>query len=169
MGGLTIKKITFPCLNLSMIPINKILGNNYNPNTVASPEFKLLKKSIREDGYTIPIVVYHDKIADNYIIVDGYHRFKCGQEFKIKEIPATIIDKPMQDRMASTIRHNRARGKHGVEKMVDIVLDLSIKGWSDSKIAVELGMEPEELIRLKQQAGGIAKAHANSIYSNSWE
>ncbi|WP_064615494.1 IbrB-like domain-containing protein [Streptobacillus moniliformis] len=162
------KKIKFPVLNVKMIPMNKIIVNDYNPNKVATPEMKLLKLSIEEDGYTMPIVVYHDKENDNYIIVDGFHRYKCAKEyFNLKEIPATIIEKSLSDRMASTIRHNRARGTHQIRSMSDIVLDLFKSGWSDSEICNKLGMDLDEVIRLKQITG-LKEAFANYEFSKSW-
>ena len=125
-----------------------VIANDYNPNTVAPPEMELLHTSIQEDGYTQPIVVYqHDGI---YEVVDGFHRNRVGKECKdIRErihgyLPVTIINDERHDkadRIASTIRHNRARGKHRVDAMSNIVLDLRKRNWSDKKIAKELGHE----------------------------
>ena len=151
-----------------MIPIDKIVANDYNPNRVAPPEMKLLKKSIEEDGYTMPIVVYYDKENDIYEIVDGFHRYRCAVEyFNLKEIPATIISKDLSNRMASTIRHNRARGQHQIKSMSDIVLDLVSQGWDDFKIADHLGMDAEEVLRLKQITG-LKEAFSNHTFSKSW-
>ena len=162
------KKIEFPVMNLKMIPMDKVEANDYNPNKVATPEMKLLKLSIEEDGYTMPIVVYYDKQRDKYIIVDGFHRYRCAKEyFKLKEIPATIIEKDISNRMASTIRHNRARGTHQIRSMSDIVLELSKKGWEDDKICKELGMDLDEVIRLKQITG-LKEAFQNHSFSRSW-
>ncbi|WP_288891544.1 ParB/RepB/Spo0J family partition protein [uncultured Sneathia sp.] len=162
------KKIEFPVMNLKMIPMDKVEANDYNPNKVATPEMKLLKLSIEEDGYTMPIVVYYDKQQDKYIIVDGFHRYRCAKEyFKLKEIPATIIEKDISNRMASTIRHNRARGTHQIRSMSDIVLELSKKGWTDDKICKELGMDLDEVIRLKQITG-LKEAFQNHSFSRSW-
>ena len=125
-----------------------VIANDYNPNTVAPPEMELLHTSIQEDGYTQPIVVYqHDGI---YEVVDGFHRNRVGKECKdIHDrihgyLPVTIINDDRHekaDRIASTIRHNRARGKHRVEAMSDIVIELKRRNWSDTKIAKELGMD----------------------------
>ena len=113
---------------------------------------KLLKLSIEKDGYTQPIVTYYD--GEKYIIVDGFHRYRCAKEyFKLKEIPIVVIDKNINERIASTIRHNRARGTHSIRGMSDIVLMLIRGGWSDSRIAEYLGMEIEEVLRLKQITG----------------
>ena len=156
-------------MNVKMIPMEKIVANDYNPNKVAPPEMKLLKKSIEEDGYTMPIVVYHDKDNDSYIIVDGFHRYRCAKEyFALKEIPATIIEKDMANRMASTIRHNRARGTHQIKSMSEIVMAMIHQGWDDYKIAQHLGMDAEEVLRLKQITG-LKEAFANHNFSKSWE
>ncbi|MFW5830751.1 MAG: IbrB-like domain-containing protein [Prolixibacteraceae bacterium] len=163
------KKIKFPVMNVKMIPMDKVVANDYNPNKVAPPEMKLLKKSIEEDGYTMPIVVYYDKSDDVYIIVDGFHRYRCAKEyFKLDEIPATIIKKDLSNRIASTIRHNRARGTHQIKSMSDIVLSLINEGWDDYKIGQHLGMDPEEVLRLKQITG-LKEAFINHEFSKSWE
>lgn len=163
------KKIEFPVMKVKMIPMNKIVANDYNPNKVAPPEMKLLRKSIEEDGYTMPIVVYHDKDNDSYIIVDGFHRYRCAKEyFNLTEIPATIINKDITNRMASTIRHNRARGTHQIKSMSDIVLSLINQGWDDWKIAQHLGMDAEEVLRLKQITG-LKQAFSNHEFSKSWD
>ena len=104
------KEIGFPVLNVKMVDINKVIANDYNPNKVAPPEMELLKHSIEEDGYTQPIVTYYDKANDIYIVVDGFHRYRCAKEyFNLKQIPIVTIEKDLNNRIASTIRHNRAR------------------------------------------------------------
>jgi ParB-like chromosome segregation protein Spo0J len=163
------KKIEFPVLNVKMVPLDKLVANDYNPNSVAPPEMKLLRLSIEEDGYTQPIVVYYNKDADQYVIVDGFHRYRCAKEyFKLDEVPVTVIDKPINNRIASTIRHNRARGTHAIRGMSDIVLSLVRGGWSDEDISKHLGMDAEEVIRLKQITG-LKEAFANHEFSKSWE
>lgn len=163
------KKIDFPVLNVQMIPIEKLEANDYNPNKVATPEMKLLKLSIEEDGYTQPIVVYYDEDNDKYIIVDGFHRYRVGKEMLgLKELPCTVIDKSLDNRMASTIRHNRARGTHQIRGMSDIVIDLTREGWSEEEICKKLGMELDEVIRLKQ-ISGLKEAFQNHEFSKSWE
>lgn len=152
-----------------------VIANDYNPNTVAPPEMELLHTSIKEDGYTQPIVVYqHDGI---YEVVDGFHRNRVGKECKdIHErihgyLPVTIINDDRHekaDRIASTIRHNRARGKHRVEAMSDIVIELKRRNWSDNKIAKELGMDADEVLRLTQITG-LAEMFANKEFSEAWE
>ena len=161
--------IKFPVMNVKMISIDKIQANDYNPNSVAPPEMKLLKLSIEEDGYTQPVVCYYDQEKDKYVIVDGFHRFRCAKEyFNLKEVPCVVIDKAIENRMASTIRHNRARGKHGIVPMVELVAILFKKGWNDEKIAKELGMDFDEVLRLKQQSG-LPELFKNMEFSKSWE
>ena len=163
------KEIKFPVMQVRMMVLDKIVANDYNPNSVAPPEMELLRLSIEEDGYTQPVVTYYDEEIDRYIIVDGFHRYRCAKEyFDIKEIPITVINKRIEDRMASTIRHNRARGVHAIKGMSSIVLSLIDKGWKDSQIAKHLGMELEEVFRLKQ-ISGLKEAFSNHTFSKSWE
>lgn len=152
-----------------------VQANDYNPNTVAPPEMELLKLSIIEDGYTQPIVVFREGAI--YTVVDGFHRTRVGKEYKeVREringyLPITIVraDREERDaRIASTIRHNRARGKHTVEGMSNIVLELSRRNWSDEKIARKLGMDADEVLRLKQITG-LAELFADEEFSEAWE
>ncbi|MHA1744519.1 MAG: IbrB-like domain-containing protein [Promethearchaeota archaeon] len=153
------------------VSAKKIRSNTYNPNNVAPPEMRLLTHSILMDGFTQPIVVFKD--GDMYEIVDGFHRFRVGTEKKkIKSrlqgyLPVVIIDKPISERMASTIRHNRARGKHGVKPMSEVVGDLIVAGWEDAKIAKELGMEADEVLRLKQRKG-LPELFKDEDFSRAW-
>jgi ParB-like chromosome segregation protein Spo0J len=162
-----------PVTNVQWVKAERIEGNNYNPNKVAPPEMKLLELSIDFDGYTQPIVCYYDDEKEKYIVVDGFHRCRVGKESKsIREkikgyLPIVVIDKPLDQRMASTIRHNRARGKHGVLPMSKVVADLSDSGWDDKRIAKELGMEPDEVLRLKQRTG-IKGLFKDREFSKSW-
>ena len=157
------------------VPVDQVEANDYNPNAVAPPEMKLLELSITEDGYTQPIVAYG--LNDYYEVVDGFHRNRVGKECKeVNErihgyLPITVINHDREDksdRIASTIRHNRARGKHQVTAMSDIVMELSRRNWSDNKIAKELGMEPDEVLRLKQITG-LAELFADNEFSGAWE
>lgn len=159
------------------VPADQVQANDYNPNSVAPPEMKLLQHSIREDGYTQPIVGYFDDEEHIFEVVDGFHRNRVGKECEdIRErvrgyLPVTVINQDRQDRsdrISSTIRHNRARGKHAVTAMSDIVLELSRRNWSDKKIAKELGMEPDEVLRLKQITG-LAELFADRDFSMAWE
>lgn len=162
-----------PCDCVLWVKQENIYANEYNPNHVATPEMKLLYESIKSDGYTMPIVTY-DLKDGNREIVDGFHRNRVGREHKDIQkrvhgyLPVSTIDKPADERMGSTIRHNRARGTHGIRPMSDIVLDLSKQGWNDVKICEKLGMDLDEVIRLKQIAG-LKEAFSNHEFSKSWE
>lgn len=162
-----------PVYNVISVPLEKIVPNTYNPNTVAPPELKLLYDSIKEDGYTMPIVCYYSKADDKYIIVDGFHRYRVMLDHKdIYErengmLPVSVIDKPLSDRMASTIRHNRARGSHDVDLMSNIVKELHELGRSDRWISKHLGMDTDEILRLKQITG-LAALFRDSGFSRAW-
>lgn len=148
-----------PVYNIISVPIEKIEPNTYNPNSVAPPELKLLYDSIKEDGYTMPVVCYYDKERDLYVIVDGFHRYRIMldhpdiYEREAGRLPVSVIDKPIDCRMASTIRHNRARGSHNVDLMSNIIKELHELGRSDAWISRHLGMEKDEILRLKQITG----------------
>lgn len=163
-----------PVYNVKAVPIEKIQANAYNPNHVAVPEMKLLYKSILEDGYTMPIVCYYLKDQDKYEIVDGFHRYRTMLEHKdIYErengyLPVVVIDKDLSNRMASTIRHNRARGSHSIELMTNIVADLVKSGMSDTWIMKNIGMDAEELLRLKQ-ISGLTELFKDKDFSKGWE
>lgn len=152
-------KFNSPVYDIIAVPIEKIQPNTYNPNAVAPPELKLLYDSIKEDGYTMPIVCYYVKETDNYIIVDGFHRYRIMLEhqdiYEREEgkIPVSVINKPLDQRMASTIRHNRARGSHDVDLMSNIIKELHELGRSDAWISKHLGMDKDEILRLKQVTG----------------
>ena len=157
------------------VKADDVIANDYNPNSVAPPEMKLLHTSIQEDGYTQPIVVW--KRDGIYEVIDGFHRNRVGKEYKdIAErihgyLPVVVINDETSDkgqRIASTIRHNRARGKHKVEAMADIVVELKRRNWSDSKIGKELGMDPDEVLRLSQITG-LAEMFSDKEFSMAWE
>lgn len=152
-----------------------VVANDYNPNSVAPPEMRLLETSIMEDGYTQPIVTFP---RDGEIeVVDGFHRHRVGKESNVVQsrvngyLPIVKI-KPSQEgldnRMAATIRHNRARGKHKVDSMSEIVLELKRRNWSDKKIADKIGMDQDEILRLTQ-LGGLAEMFSDGEFSNAWE
>lgn len=147
-------------------------GNDYNPNEVASPEMNLLHKSIKADGYTQPIVTYEVE-DEEFEVVDGFHRNLVGKEREdIAErlqgyLPVTVIDKPRGERMSSTIRHNRARGTHQIRDMSNLVAELAEQGWGDERICDELGMELDEVIRLKQ-VSGLKEVFSGHEFSQSW-
>ena len=153
----------------------QVEANDYNPNSVAPPEMELLRTSIDNDGYTQPIVSFDT--GDKYEVVDGFHRNRVGKEYDdIRErihgyLPIVVINHDRQDkgdRIAATIRHNRARGKHRVESMSDIVMELKRRNWSDEKIGRELGMGPDEVLRLCQITG-LAEMFADIDFSEAWE
>ena len=150
--------MTSPVYNVIAVPIEDIQANSYNPNHVAPPEMKLLYESIKEDGYTMPIVCYRLENG-KYEIVDGYHRYttmlthKDIYEREGGKLPVVVIDKDTSNRMASTIRHNRARGSHSIELMMNIVGELKKAGMSDAWIMKEIGMDADELLRFKQLSG----------------
>jgi ParB-like chromosome segregation protein Spo0J len=167
-------KFKSPVYNVLRVPIEKVKANDYNPNAVAPPEMELLETSIWEDGYTMPVVCYYDKEQDMYIVVDGFHRYtvlKTSKRIFEREeghLPVSVIDKEMGDRMASTIRHNRARGTHSVELMSNIVAELVEMGKGDAWICKHIGMSKDELLRLKQITG-IAALFKNKDFSDSWD
>ena len=163
-----------PVYSVIAVPIEKIKPNTYNPNSVAPPEMKLLYESIREDGYTMPIVCYHSQKNDPYIIVDGFHRYRIMLDYPdIYEreqgmLPVSVIDKPIDHRMASTIRHNRARGSHNVELMSNIIKELHEIGRSDAWISKHLGMDRDEILRLKQITG-LTALFRDIKFGNAWQ
>ena len=162
-----------PVYNIKAIPIEDIQANSYNPNHVAPPEMKLLYESIKEDGYTMPIVVYR-KPDGRYEIVDGYHRYTTMllhrdiYEREGGKLPVSVIDKPLGERMASTIRHNRARGTHNVDLMSGIVGELHELGKTDHWIMKHLGMDADEVLRLKQ-ISGLASLFKDKDFSKAKE
>jgi ParB-like chromosome segregation protein Spo0J len=150
-------------------------ANDYNPNSVAPPEMKLLERSITADGYTQPIVAWQESGA--YEVIDGFHRHRVGKESKLVAkrvhgyLPLVVVNSDRverNDRIASTIRHNRARGKHKVESMSDIVVELKRRNWSDEKIGSELGMDADEVLRLCQ-VSGLAEMFSDKDFSQAWE
>ena len=157
-----------PVSKVIWVPIEMIVGNDYNPNKVAGPEFELLELSIQEDGYTQPIVTWWNDDKGVFEVVDGFHRHLIGRKLGYEWLPVVVIDKARSNRMASTVRHNRARGKHTVDRMSDIVLDLSRRRWDDKKIGKELGMDDDEVLRLKQITG-LAELFAEEDFSEAWE
>lgn len=163
-----------PVNRVKWVDIDKVQANDYNPNSVAKIEMKLLHTSISHDGYTQPVVTIYDKDKDKYIIIDGFHRYlTCKSYDDVRErnhnkLPIVVLDKDINDRMASTIRHNRARGKHSIKGMSNIVFGMLDNGWDDADICEELGMEAEELIRLKHITG-FSKLFADAKYKNAWE
>lgn len=153
----------------------KIAPNDYNPNNVAPPEKRLLLKSLEADGFTQPIVVQEDK-PDHFEIVDGFHRHELGtSRASIKSklrgyLPVACLNEERSgksDRMAATIRHNRARGRHQISEMSEIVRELARSGWDEQRIGKELGMDSDEVLRLKQ-INGLTELFAGRRFSRAW-
>ncbi len=164
-----------PVDNIQWVSVDRIEANDYNPNAVAPPEMELLTLSVGEDGYTQPIVTWD--VGDRFEVIDGFHRNRVGREDPTISgrlhgcLPVVVINDSRTDRgdrIASTIRHNRARGKHQIGAMVDIVLELSRRNWSDNKIGKHLGMDPDEVLRLSQ-IPGLAEMFAGREFSEAWE
>jgi ParB-like chromosome segregation protein Spo0J len=154
---------------------SEVHANDYNPNSVAPPEMELLRTSIVQDGYTQPIVTWNTD--SNFTVVDGFHRNRVGKECaEVRDrihgyLPLVVINQDRQelgDRMVSTIRHNRARGKHSVDSMSDIVVELKRRNWTDSKITKNLGMDADEVLRLCQ-VSGLTEMFKNVDFSKSWQ
>lgn len=163
-----------PVSHVRWVHVDKVIANDYNPNLVAKNEMRLLYISILHDGYTMPIVTVYDAEQDRYIVVDGFHRLLVCKTYKdIYErtggrVPIVVIDKPINDRMASTVRHNRARGKHCLDGMAQMVFSMLEGGWTDADICREIGLEAEELVRLKHITG-FSKLFENVEYAQAWE
>lgn len=158
-----------PVSNVVWVKTDLVYANDYNPNHVAAPEMNLLELSILNDGYTQPIVTF--KTEKGYEVIDGFHRHLVGKKLGFPMLPVVVANNgrtDKEDRIASTIRHNRARGKHQIGAMSDIVSELSKRNWSDKKIGKELGMEPDEVLRLKQITG-LAEIFKDDEFSEAWE
>lgn len=175
---MTENKFVSPVYGVRPVPVEKLRANAYNPNVVATKEMELLALSIKEDGFTMPIVCYYIKNEDIYEIVDGFHRYtvlKTNKEIYEREngmAPVSVIDKPLEERIASTIRHNRARGVHTIDGMskimVELVRDLHM---SDKWVGKNLGMSMDEILKLKQETG-LAELFSNEEFfpfSPAWE
>jgi len=167
--------INHPVLNVQLVKAEEIQGNDYNPNKVAPPEMELLKLSIKKDGVTMPVVVANqDNKKKPFVVVDGFHRTTVVQTDKeINEslhgyVPTTKLNKSLEDRITATVRHNMARGTHQVELSAKLVTMLKKHNWTNARIGKELGMDADEVLRLKQITG-LAEAFADREFSNSWE
>jgi len=162
-----------PVNDVRWIPIEQVEPNDYNPNSVAQIELGLLLTSIMHDGYTQPVVTIYDPDRDKYVIIDGFHRYYVmKQSTEVMEstgglLPCVVLDKSLSERMASTVRHNRARGKHTVAGMSSLVFQMLEEGMSDAEVCNELGMGPEELLRLKHITG-FSKLFEDTEYRKSW-
>lgn len=159
-----------PVSHVKWAPVDMISANDYNPNTVAPPEMELLELSINSDGYTQPIVTWETEDG-RYEVVDGFHRFLVGKKKGMSHLPIVVVNADRTDRgdrISATIRHNRARGKHKIGEMSEIVQELARRNWSDKKIGRELGMELDEVLRLKQ-VSGLAELFREEEFSMAWE
>tara|TARA_R100000541_G_scaffold58657_1_gene70232 strand:- start:1225 stop:1806 length:582 start_codon:yes stop_codon:yes gene_type:complete len=162
-----------PISDVKWVSVDDVEPNDYNPNSVAGQEMKLLHTSIKHDGYTQPIVTIYDEEKKKYVIVDGFHRyFTCKNNKDIFDttqgrVPIVVIKKDINERMAATVRHNRARGQHSVSGMSNMVFSMLDNGWKDEEICNHLGMEPDELLRLKHITG-FSKLFADTEYNKAW-
>ena len=162
-----------PSTGVQLVPLEDVEGNDYNPNKVAPPEMKLLEFSIRKDGITMPIVVAQDN-EGKYVVVDGFHRTLIAKTKKdIRQslkgyLPVVLLNKSLEDRITATVRHNMARGTHQVELSAKLVALLKKHNWSSERIGKELGMDPDEVLRLRQMTG-LAEAFADEEFSKAWE
>lgn len=162
-------KIALPCMTPVIVPINKVQANDYNPNHVSTKNMKLLERSIVDNGFCFPIVTIYDEQADKYVIVDGFHRYLIFRDYlQAENIPVVVLKHSIAKRMAATIQFNRARGVHQIEEMGDLIIALINQGVPEDKITKELGMDLEEVLRLKQVTG-VAEAFKNQAYSAAWE
>lgn len=158
-----------PCMHVVIVDIDKVQANTYNPNAVADNNMDLLLESIMNNGFCFAVVTIYDAEIDKYIIIDGFHRyFLCRDVLEAKQLPVVVLEHNVAQRMAATVQFNRARGVHQVELMGDLVKSLVEQGLNDDAIAQNLGMETEEVYRLKQITG-IAELFKNQLYSRSWE
>ena len=166
--------ISHPTLNVQLVKVDEVEGNDYNPNKVAPPEMTLLNLSIQKDGMTMPVVVAdQNKKKTPYVVVDGFHRRTVVKKNgKINEslhgyLPVSKLNKSLDDRITSTVRHNMARGTHQVELSAKLVALLKKHNWTNARIGMELGMDPDEVLRLKQITG-LAELFKDKDFSNSW-
>jgi hypothetical protein len=171
--GISIKskkgEIKIPCMDTIIVPVEMVVANNYNPNNVSKNNMDLLEESIISNGFCFPIVTIWDYEMEKFIIVDGFHRDEIFRSFLgAEEIAIIVLEQDTAQRMAATVQFNRARGVHQVELMGDLVQSLINQGVYDEEIAKRLGMEIEEVFRLKQITG-IAELFKNQTYSKSWE
>lgn len=161
--------LALPCMHVELAPAHKVRANNYNPNNVPRNNMELLLQSILDNGFCFPIVTIYDEEVDEYVIVDGFHRYTILKDWlEVKQIPVVVLQHDIKKRMAATVQFNRARGVHQVELMGDLVRALIEQGAADEEIAKHLGMEAEEVYRLKQITG-IAELFKNQPYSKAWE
>jgi len=163
-----------PALAMQLVPVDSVQGNDYNPNKVAPPEMRLLQLSIAKDGITMPVVVADEPGGSGHVVVDGFHRTTVVKTVKsVRDslggyMPVVKLNKSIEDRITSTVRHNMARGTHQVELAAKLVTALKKHNWTNERIGRELGMDPDEVLRLKQITG-LAEAFADQEFSRAWQ
>ncbi len=161
--------VALPCFETQLVDMDQVAANNYNPNNVPKNNMILLQESILANGFCFPVVVIRDADLEKYVIVDGFHRYTIMKDYlQVKQLPVVVLQHDTSQRMAATVQFNRARGVHQVELMGDLVRALAEQGLEDEEISRRLGMEDEEVFRLKQITG-IAELFKNQAYSRSWE
>lgn len=164
--------IPHPVTCPQLVRVEQVRGNEYNPNKVAPPEMRLLTLSIEKDGLTMPVVVADDK--KGWVVVDGFHRHQVVKtKANVRQslggyLPIVRLNKNLEDRITSTVRHNMARGAHQVELTAKLVTLLRGHNWTNERIGKELGMDPDEVLRLKQMQG-LAEAFSNREFSRAWD
>ncbi|NCG67763.1 ParB N-terminal domain-containing protein [Bacillus coagulans] len=162
-------EIFLPAMAAIRVPVGVVQANNYNPNSVPRNNMELLQQSILDNGFTFPIVTVWDEDIRKFVVVDGFHRYTILKDWlQAEELVIVVLEHDLSERMAATVQFNRARGVHQVELMGDLVQSLVNQGMEDEEIAKHLGMELEEVYRLKQVTG-IAELFKNQVYSKSWE
>lgn len=163
-------KIAIPCLNVRLVPREKVVANGYNPNSVSADKLELLRTSIVDNGFCFPIVTIYDAERDAYVIIDGFHRrLMCEPEWlDLPEVPIVVLEHTIEKRMAATIQFNKARGAHQVDLDADVVRALLEQGMTNEHVAEKLGMELDAVHRYKQLTG-VAELFANADYSLAWE
>ena len=162
-------EIKLPCFDVVLVDIDKVVANDYNPNNVSKTNMLLLEESILNNGFCFPVVTIYDEQQDKYIIIDGFHRYTIFKDYlKTNQLPVIVLEHNLSKRMVATVQFNRARGVHQVELMSDLVKALIDNGLTDEEISKYLGMESEEVYRLKQ-VSGVAELFKNQLYSPAWE
>lgn len=162
-------EIKLPCFDVTLVDIDKVVANDYNPNNVSKNNMLLLEESIVHNGFCFPVVTIYDEQNDRYVIIDGFHRYTIFKDYlKANHLPIIVLEHTLSKRMIATVQFNRARGVHQVELMSDLVKALIDNGLTDEEIAKYLGMEMEEVYRLKQITG-VAELFKNQLYSPAWE
>lgn len=161
-------EIKLPCLEVKVVPTEHVRANNYNPNSVSDNNMRLLEESIMSNGFCFPVVTIYDPSMEKYVIIDGFHRYQIFCDLEAKYLPIIVLDHDISQRMEATVQFNRARGVHQVELMGDLVIALIKQGVPEEEVAQKLGMELEEVLRLKQVTG-IAEVFKNQNYSAAWE